>query len=53
MNKNHNSDTKVEAVEREFVIDIDMSDYDNIRTCCTGKKICHRCWQFMVAAYEV
>lgn len=52
-NRNHHADKKAEAVEREFVIDIDMSDYDSIRTCCEGKKLCNRCWKFMVAAYEV
>ena len=52
-NRNHHKNVKAEAVEREFVIDIDMSDYDNIRTCCVGKKMCSKCWKFMVAAYEV
>jgi DNA primase small subunit len=52
-NRNHHAEKKAEAVEREFVIDIDMSDYDSIRTCCEGKKLCNRCWKFMVAAYEV
>lgn len=53
INRNHHKEFKAEASEREYVIDIDMSDYDCIRTCCTGKKLCNRCWQFMVAAYEV
>ncbi|KAL4141128.1 hypothetical protein KRP22_004301 [Phytophthora ramorum] len=39
--------------QRELVFDIDLTDYDDIRTCCEGAAICNRCWQFMVAAVEV
>ena len=30
-----------------------MTDYDEIRTCCSGKGICKRCWGFIAAAVKV
>lgn len=35
---------------KEFVVDVDLSDYDNIRTCCSGKTLCSQCWIFVKSA---
>lgn len=52
-NKDKVDGLSITPVEREFVIDIDMTDYDHIRTCCEGKKLCDKCWTYVRAAYKV
>ncbi|KAL6758132.1 primase subunit of DNA polymerase alpha [Haematococcus lacustris] len=40
-------------VERELVFDIDLTDYDDVRTCGKEGHICTRCWPLMAVAIKI
>ncbi|KAK1829378.1 eukaryotic and archaeal DNA primase small subunit [Podospora conica] len=40
-------------LSKELCFDIDLTDYDDIRTCCDKANICTKCWRFMVMAVKV
>jgi len=40
-------------VAKEFVIDIDINDYNAVRTCCRDASVCSSCWIVMTIAIKV
>lgn len=40
-------------LSKEIVFDIDLTDYDDIRTCCAKVNICEKCWSFATMAIKV
>lgn len=45
--------TAFRPMAKELVFDIDLTDYDEIRTCCDKANICHKCWSFVTMAIKV
>ena len=49
----HGNGAILQVEERELVFDIDITDYDDVRFCCSGSAICNNCWPLMQFAVKV
>ncbi|KAL2398010.1 DNA primase small subunit [Exophiala dermatitidis] len=45
--------TMFRPLSKEIVFDIDLTDYDDVRTCCEKANICNKCWAFATMAIKV
>ena len=51
--KSFRNQTSFKPVSKELCLDVDLTDYDDIRTCCTGAGICRKCWTFATMAMDL
>ncbi|XP_051174467.1 DNA primase small subunit-like [Leptopilina boulardi] len=41
------------VTQREMIFDIDISDYTDVRNCCSESGICRKCWKYMATACKI
>uniref|UniRef100_A0A0K0G0V5 DNA primase n=1 Tax=Strongyloides venezuelensis TaxID=75913 RepID=A0A0K0G0V5_STRVS len=51
--KEHLMHSDFMPIQREFVIDIDLTDYDDVRTCCKEANVCEKCWKFAIVGVRI
>lgn len=44
---------QMKPISKELVFDIDLTDYDDVRSCCEKANICGKCWAFVTMAMKV
>lgn len=44
---------QMKPISKELVFDIDLTDYDDIRSCCSKANICGKCWAFVTMSMKV
>lgn len=52
-NRQSISSQKFKPEERELVFDIDLTDYDDVRSCCKEAEICSECWSYINTALKI
>ena len=40
-------------IEHEMVFKVDLSSFDNIRSCCSHHNGCEKCWHFIATSLEL
>lgn len=48
-----NDKERFKPSQREIVFDVDITDYDDVRTCCKKAGVCNKCWPLMTCAIKV